>query len=75
MDDLNYAEVEWRFGYHPADSEDRQIAHANCRMKYINFAAQLARDLPAGREKSIVMTKLEEAMFWSNAAIARQKED
>lgn len=30
------------------------------------------RHLPDGREKSLAMTRLEEVMFWSNAAIARE---
>jgi hypothetical protein len=28
--------------------------------------------LPPGREKALVLTNLEQAMFWANAAIARQ---
>lgn len=29
--------------------------------------------VPAGREQSLMLTKLEEALFWANAAIARDE--
>jgi hypothetical protein len=31
--------------------------------------------VPDGREKSLALTKIEEAMFWANAGIARQPDD
>lgn len=31
--------------------------------------------VPEGREKSLAMTKLEEAMFWANAGVSRLSED
>lgn len=41
--------------------------------EHLRQAALVAAELvPAGREQSIVFTKLEEAMFWANAGIARK---
>lgn len=34
-------------------------------------AQKMVKTLPPGREQSLVLTKLEEAMFFANAAIAR----
>jgi len=59
-----------RFTYHsPTDEQAetynlvRSIAHS--------YATYLNDVCPDGREKDIAMTKLEEVVMWSNAAIAR----
>ncbi|WP_406501815.1 hypothetical protein OHA04_34460 [Streptomyces sp. NBC_01590] len=37
------------------------------------LAATIADVCPAGREQDLAITKIEEAMFWANAAIARTR--
>lgn len=64
-------EVRRRFRYYPPTPE-RANRHIVVRQELRAVAEQLASMLPDGREKSIVVTKLEEAMFWANAAIARE---
>lgn len=68
IDDLNN-----RFRFHPATTTGRQLAHESVREIARTAANQLNDLLPEGREKSLVMTHLEEAMFWANAAIARSR--
>ncbi|MER7726403.1 hypothetical protein [Streptomyces sp. NPDC096323] len=36
-----------------------------------HLADQINEQVPAGREQALALTKVEEAMFWANAAIAR----
>jgi len=62
-----------RFEYHPADTEYRQKAHEQVREQCFRAAEFINNNIREGREKSLAVTKLEEAMFWANAAIARQE--
>jgi hypothetical protein len=66
MDDLDR-----RFGFHPATNDVVAAAHQQVRQMCREVAAELTAMLPDSRERSLAITKLEEAMMWGNAAIAR----
>lgn len=65
-------EVARRFRHYPPPDEARTLAHVHARSTVAAAAGDLADSLPECREKSLAITALEEAMFWANAAIARQ---
>lgn len=67
-------ELENRFQFHPANTEQRQRDHNSVRGACLMLSQQLDAILPAGREKALALTNLEQVMFWGNAAIARQPE-
>lgn len=66
MDDL-----ESRFTFHAADDEAAD-QHVAVRAECHRLADFLNYQLVGGREKELAITKLEEVMFWANAAIARR---
>lgn len=59
-----------RFAYHAPDRARAEL-HEDVRAGIYSLARWLNETLPTGREASLVITHLEEAMFWANAAIAR----
>jgi hypothetical protein len=66
-------ELKRRFNYHPADTEDKAERHEQVRGVCLDAADQLVTLTgPPTREQSLAITALEEAMFWANAAIARE---
>lgn len=64
-------ELEQRFEYHPPN--DRKIEkHEEVRRRLFEVALWIRNEIPSGREQATALTKLEEAMFWANAGIARR---
>lgn len=59
-----------RVSYHPPN-EERRILHEDVRTYFFDMMHRMNGLLPDSREKSIVFTELETAMFWANASIAR----
>lgn len=66
-------DIQHRFAYHPPKDQAAIKAHERIRNYLGQLATELDETLPAGREKALAITKIEEAMFWANAAIARAK--
>lgn len=69
------ADIYHRFAYHPPTSQEKKDDHVAVRAKLSQAAHFINAAVPNGREKDLAITKLKEAMFWANAAIARSKEE
>lgn len=67
---MDNEEIVSRFQFHPAN-EVTGAMHDRVRALCSALALQLNASLPESREKSLAITKLEETLMWSNAAIAR----
>ena len=67
-------DIQNRFKFHAATTEEKRNEHTSVREAVSRTAHFMNAKLPEGREKSLAITKLEEAMFWANAAIARNNE-
>jgi len=64
-------EIEVRFTYH-APMGDQVEVYSIIRTRVKDIAYMLNEFCPESREKSLAITKLEEAVMWANAAIARR---
>lgn len=69
---MDASELDRIFDHHPPVTEEDVLAHEQVRQAFKDLAKTMS-NLPAGRERSIVMTKLEEAGFFAHAALARQR--
>lgn len=63
-------QIENNFSYH-SPKEGQPEKYADIRNEAKELAYTIDRLCPGSREKSLAMTKLEEAVFWANASIAR----
>lgn len=61
-----------RFTYH-APKGNQPEKYVEIRQKAMYFAGIITSDCPPSRERSLAITKLEEAVFWANASIARRE--
>jgi hypothetical protein len=68
---MDKRDIEHRFAFHAATTDKKRDAHTSIRQQCRQLADALNEQLPNGREKSTAITKLEEVMFWGNAALAR----
>lgn len=59
-----------RFRHHDVSIEQINKM-ADLRQKFYYLASFCSSQTPQSRELSLALTKLEEAMFWVNAAISR----
>ena len=64
-------ELDIRFTYH-APKDDQPLLYDAIRTKAKGLAIIISEICPDSREKSLAITKLEEAVMWANAAIARR---
>ena len=61
------------YDHHAPRDESDVAAHEAVRRACKSHAQFLDAHVPVGRERAMMFTKLEEAMFWANAAIARAR--
>lgn len=65
-------ELATRFTHHPPKGDQSQRYQA-IRDRARNLAVFIDENAPDSREKDEALTRLEEAVFWVNAAIARRE--
>jgi len=53
----------------PDDIEDRQLVQVKLRAKIYEAAKFMAGEIDSGRELSLALTHLEEALMWAGKAI------
>lgn len=61
-----------RFTYHPPKG-DQAERYEEIRQLGRTMANEIDAMCPESREKSLAITKLEEAVMWANAAVARNE--
>lgn len=73
---MNKVDLEHLFGYHAHPAAIPKVKETHWLInKQMQGAAEMVLDnTPECREQTIAINKLQEAMFWANAAVARNHE-
>jgi len=61
-----------RFTYHPPKG-DQTLRYEALRASGRHLAEEIMEFAPDSRERSLALTKVDEAIMWANAAIARNE--
>lgn len=69
---MDAEETHRRFTYH-APKDGQPARYEQIRYDARQFAELIDRTCPESREKALAFTKLEEAVMWANASIARNE--
>jgi hypothetical protein len=68
----DFSDLENRFTYHAPTERQAQL-YEELRDRSYLLALLMVENAPFSRELSLAVTKIEEAVFWCNAAIARHE--
>lgn len=69
IDEKTQAELDERFTYHRPHG-DQAERYVFMRAHFKALAELICQNVPPSRERSLALTKLQEASMWSNAGIA-----
>lgn len=70
---MTMEELVNRFTYH-APREDQVERYEEIRRMGLTLATVVHGSCPESRERSLALTKIEEAVMWANVAIARNED-
>ncbi|HVK16171.1 MAG TPA: hypothetical protein VM533_04425, partial [Fimbriiglobus sp.] len=70
LSDQDIAYLDKTFQYHPPKG-DQSAMYGRIRSAVRSAAITVITNCPQSRERSLALTKLEEACMWANAAVAR----
>lgn len=68
---IDYADLDKRFSSHAVDADGVSCLDS-VRAAGRAMAVAVLQVTPASRERALALTKIEEAVFWANAGIARE---
>ena len=73
LTDKQIEDITNRFAYHKPKNKETEERYGDGRAALAAIALGILQETPPSREQALALTKLEECMFWANAAIARNE--